>query len=167
MHAADRAAPRVSDEPRRSPDERRCSKAPALLECAHPMRRLEPLIAAAAVSVGAACAPPPPMRQTTASNARNDDPFLHGTPCPQQQQQQDEEGGSPDPSALRIDDLVVGMGTPAAEGETDLAFGEEGRPPGVPPRSDLVFVIDLFRPAESPSGQGGPPPKPGAATRRR
>jgi peptidylprolyl isomerase len=181
------------------------------------MRRLTLLIAAGAVSVGSACAAGPPMRQTTADNARNDDPFLHGTPCPQQD-------GSPGESALRVDDLVVGTGAPVAEGETvrvhyeaslvggatirnsrddgppievivgstkticgfaralpgmraggqrrvvvpwALAFGEEGREPGVPPRTDLVFVIDLFRPAETPSGQGGPPPRPGAATRRR
>lgn len=48
-----------------------------------------------------------------------------------------------------------------------LAFGDRGRPPDIPPGTDLVLVIDLFLPAESSAGQGGPPPRPGGGTRRR
>jgi hypothetical protein len=39
-----------------------------------------------------------------------------------------------------------------------LALGEEGRPPEVPPRTDLTFVVDLFVPAETPTGGGGGAP---------
>jgi peptidylprolyl isomerase len=48
-----------------------------------------------------------------------------------------------------------------------LAFGESGRPPDVQPRTDLVFVIDLYLPADAASGQGGPPPRPASGMRRR
>jgi peptidylprolyl isomerase len=41
-----------------------------------------------------------------------------------------------------------------------LAFGESGRSPDVPPRTDLVFVIDLFLPAVSALENGAPPPIP-------
>jgi peptidylprolyl isomerase len=44
-----------------------------------------------------------------------------------------------------------------------LAFGETGKPPTVPPRTDLVFVIDLFLPADVNAGQGSGPAKPPAA----
>jgi FKBP-type peptidyl-prolyl cis-trans isomerase len=36
-----------------------------------------------------------------------------------------------------------------------LAFGEEGKPSSVPARTDLVFVIDLFVPADPVTQQGG------------
>jgi hypothetical protein len=41
-----------------------------------------------------------------------------------------------------------------------LAFGEEGRPPEIPPRADLVFLIDLYLPADLVVQGGGPPPNP-------
>jgi peptidylprolyl isomerase len=41
-----------------------------------------------------------------------------------------------------------------------LAFGESGRAPDVPPRTDLTFVIDLFLPAVSALENGSPPPNP-------
>jgi FKBP-type peptidyl-prolyl cis-trans isomerase len=50
-----------------------------------------------------------------------------------------------------------------------LAFGEEGKPPGVPPRTDVVFVIDLFTPAdpvlEQRGGGGAAPAQRGAGGR--
>ncbi len=52
-----------------------------------------------------------------------------------------------------------------------LAFGEEGRSPDVPPKTDLVFVIDLYLPADAPSEHGAPPANPirggGGGMRRR
>ncbi len=36
-----------------------------------------------------------------------------------------------------------------------LAFGENGRLPDVEPRSDLVFVVDLFSPSDPASSGGG------------
>jgi FKBP-type peptidyl-prolyl cis-trans isomerase len=41
-----------------------------------------------------------------------------------------------------------------------LAFGENGRAPDVPPRTDLVFVIDLYLPADAVSEHGSPPVNP-------
>ncbi len=41
-----------------------------------------------------------------------------------------------------------------------LAFGESGRPPDVPPRTDLAFVIDLFLPAAPTLDDRVPPPRP-------
>jgi FKBP-type peptidyl-prolyl cis-trans isomerase len=41
-----------------------------------------------------------------------------------------------------------------------LAFGEPGRPPDVRPRTDLVFLIDLFVPAEPTDERGGGPVRP-------
>jgi hypothetical protein len=41
-----------------------------------------------------------------------------------------------------------------------LAFGESGRPPDVPPRTDLAFVIELFLPAVSVLENGSPPGNP-------
>jgi peptidylprolyl isomerase len=41
-----------------------------------------------------------------------------------------------------------------------LAFGESGRAPDVPPRTDLVFVIDLYLPAETGFQPGAPPAAP-------
>ena len=38
-----------------------------------------------------------------------------------------------------------------------LAFGEEGRPPEIPPRTDLVFVVDMFLPADLVIQEGAPP----------
>jgi FKBP-type peptidyl-prolyl cis-trans isomerase len=48
-----------------------------------------------------------------------------------------------------------------------LAFGESGRPPEVPPRTDLVFVIDLYLPAETVIEQGSHPVNPAGGGRRR
>jgi hypothetical protein len=48
-----------------------------------------------------------------------------------------------------------------------LAFGEAGRPPQVPPRTDVVFVIDLYLPAEAVIEQGGRPVNPAGGGRRR
>ena len=42
-----------------------------------------------------------------------------------------------------------------------LAFGENGRAPDVQPRTDLVFVIDLYLPSETAFQPGAPPPNPG------
>lgn len=41
-----------------------------------------------------------------------------------------------------------------------LAFGDAGRPPEIPPRTDLVFVIDLYLPADLVVNSGAPPPNP-------
>jgi FKBP-type peptidyl-prolyl cis-trans isomerase FkpA len=41
-----------------------------------------------------------------------------------------------------------------------LAFGEGGRPPEVPPRTNLTFVIDLFLPAVTDLENGAPPRNP-------
>jgi FKBP-type peptidyl-prolyl cis-trans isomerase len=41
-----------------------------------------------------------------------------------------------------------------------LAFGENGRAPDVPPRADLVFVIDLYLPADTAYEPGAPPVNP-------
>jgi len=41
-----------------------------------------------------------------------------------------------------------------------LAFGDAGKPPQVPGGSDLVFVIDLFLPADPVLEQGGGPVRP-------
>jgi hypothetical protein len=48
-----------------------------------------------------------------------------------------------------------------------LAFGEPGRPPEIPPRADLVFVIDLYLPADVLVDHGMPPTNPAAGGRRR
>lgn len=48
-----------------------------------------------------------------------------------------------------------------------LAFGENGRPPEIPPRTDLVFVIDLYLPADVVIEHGLPPANPGGGGRRR
>jgi peptidylprolyl isomerase len=41
-----------------------------------------------------------------------------------------------------------------------LAFGEGGKPPNVPARTDLVFTIDLYLPAIPSVGSGLPPQNP-------
>jgi hypothetical protein len=41
-----------------------------------------------------------------------------------------------------------------------LAFGESGRTPDVPPKTDLVFVIDLYVPADTVFSPGAPPVNP-------
>jgi peptidylprolyl isomerase len=41
-----------------------------------------------------------------------------------------------------------------------LAFGEEGRSPDIAPKSDLLFVIDLYLPADAPSELGSAPVNP-------
>jgi hypothetical protein len=48
-----------------------------------------------------------------------------------------------------------------------LAFGESGRPPEIPPRSDLTLVVDLYLPADVVSGHGMPPVNPGGGGARR
>jgi peptidylprolyl isomerase len=48
-----------------------------------------------------------------------------------------------------------------------LAFGESGRPPEIPPRSDLVFVIDLYLPADVVIEHGSAPVNPARGGRRR
>jgi hypothetical protein len=48
-----------------------------------------------------------------------------------------------------------------------LAFGESGRPPEIPPRTDLVFVIDLYLPADVVFEHGAPPANPNGGGRRR
>jgi hypothetical protein len=47
-----------------------------------------------------------------------------------------------------------------------LAFGEAGRPPEIPPRTDLVFVIDLYLPADAVIDQGSRPVNPAGGRRR-
>jgi hypothetical protein len=49
-----------------------------------------------------------------------------------------------------------------------LAFGEDGRPPQIPPRAELVFVIDLYLPADIVNEHGSPTvnPKPSRGSRR-
>jgi hypothetical protein len=41
-----------------------------------------------------------------------------------------------------------------------LAFGDGGRPPEVPPRADLVLVIDMYLPADIVIEHGAPPVNP-------
>jgi hypothetical protein len=49
-----------------------------------------------------------------------------------------------------------------------LAFGEEGHAPEVPPRTDVTFVLDLYLPADVSSAQGSHPVNPaGGGGRRR
>jgi hypothetical protein len=50
-----------------------------------------------------------------------------------------------------------------------LAFGETGRPPQIPSRADLAFVIDLYLPADVVTDHGSPPANPagGAGASRR
>jgi hypothetical protein len=48
-----------------------------------------------------------------------------------------------------------------------VAFGEAGKPPAVQPRTDLLFVVDLFLPADVVSDHfGGPPVSPMMGPRR-
>jgi hypothetical protein len=67
---------------------------------------------------------------------------------------------------------LIGM-RPGEERRTfvpwSLAFGESGRPPEIPPRTDLVFVVDLYLPADVVNQHGSPPVNPiqGGAGRRR
>jgi hypothetical protein len=46
-----------------------------------------------------------------------------------------------------------------------LAFGESGRLPEVPPRTDLVLLIDLFLPADATTQSGAPPSRSSAGGR--
>ena len=48
-----------------------------------------------------------------------------------------------------------------------LAFGETGRPPEIPPRADISFLIDLYLPANVSMEHGAPPASPGGGMRRR
>lgn len=43
----------------------------------------------------------------------------------------------------------------------DLAYGQAGQPPVIPPNSALVFVIDLREISDGPSGGSGAPDAPG------
>jgi hypothetical protein len=48
-----------------------------------------------------------------------------------------------------------------------VAFGEGGRPPDIQPRTDLVFVVELFLPADVMTAPaGGPPVNPMMGPRR-
>ena len=46
-----------------------------------------------------------------------------------------------------------------------LAFGDSGKPPEVPPRTDVVFVIDLFVLPEAPQEHNAGPQRPPSAGR--
>jgi hypothetical protein len=48
-----------------------------------------------------------------------------------------------------------------------LGFGEAGKPPEIEPRTDLVFVIDLFLPASAAVQNGSPPENPAMRQRPR
>lgn len=48
-----------------------------------------------------------------------------------------------------------------------LAFGESGRSPDVEPKTDLIFVVDLFLPADPAAHNGTGPPRPPMPGRRR
>jgi hypothetical protein len=50
---------------------------------------------------------------------------------------------------------------------SSLAFGDAGRSPGIPPRSDLVLVVDLYLPADVVNQPGGPPSRQTTSGRRR
>jgi FKBP-type peptidyl-prolyl cis-trans isomerase len=69
-----------------------------------------------------------------------------------------------------FDEALVGM---RAGGQRrvfvpwQLAFGEKGRAPDVPQRADLVFVIDLYLPADSAYQRGSPPLNPTMGPRPR
>jgi hypothetical protein len=47
-----------------------------------------------------------------------------------------------------------------------LAFGESGRPPEIPPRADLVVLVDLYLPADVVIEHGMPPTNPSPGMRR-
>lgn len=49
---------------------------------------------------------------------------------------------------------------------SSLAFGDKGRPPEIPPRTDLVLLIDLFLPANVTTPTGAPPAGPAMGRRR-
>jgi peptidylprolyl isomerase len=48
-----------------------------------------------------------------------------------------------------------------------LAFGERGRPPEIPPETDVVVVVDLYLPANASIDRGAPPANPARGGRRR
>ena len=48
-----------------------------------------------------------------------------------------------------------------------LAFGDSGRPPEIPPRTDLVLLIDLFLPGDVGTQPGAPPARPSMGGRTR
>jgi len=48
-----------------------------------------------------------------------------------------------------------------------LAFGEEGHAPEVPPRTDVTFVLDLYLPADVSNDHGYHPVNPAGGGRRR
>jgi hypothetical protein len=84
-------------------------------------RRASPLAADAAardrrtpsIALGAwltlSCSGAPLPRETTASNARTDDHWLDGARCPE---------GPRDDTGLRLEDLAIGVGKVAVDGET-------------------------------------------------
>lgn len=47
-----------------------------------------------------------------------------------------------------------------------LAFGEAGRPPEIPPNTDLTFVVDMFLPADFAAEEHSPAPNPVGGGRR-
>ena len=80
------------------------------------------------------------------------------------------EGGAPSEIIIGSTHVICGferalLGMRAGEQRrvvvpSRLAFGEAGKPPDVPPRADLVFVIDLFLPAETVSSPRSTPVRP-------
>jgi hypothetical protein len=50
---------------------------------------------------------------------------------------------------------------------SSLAFGESGRSPEVPPNTDLIFVVDLYLPADVVNQHGSAPVNPMGGGRRR
>lgn len=62
------------------------------------------------------------------------------------------------PTICGFDKALVGMRPGEQRRVTvpwSLAFGEEGREPDIKPRTDLVFVIDLYLPGDADSSNSG------------